>query len=209
MTTTIGSCSHNGVCGHLPEYTVFDYLNNQRPQILKVPSQELTFPLSPEDLNDVKILEAKFDHETNCAGLAAPQIGIAKQIIVFAAPENPDLKKWRSDFTQTMDKTIWINPTYEGIGEDKHEDYEGCFSVLAMAGPVKRFQKIKYQAYTITGEPIEGTAEGYLARVIQHEVDHIHGTLFVDHVPEGYLLKIEEYRRKRAEAIQAGTPTES
>ena len=202
MTTTLSSCTHIPE-KQLPDYTVVNLATNQKPTVLTTPAQKLTFPLTPEDISDIKMLEAKYDGETNCAGLAAPQIGIAKQIIVFAAPYNPDLQKWRPDFTQTMDKTIWINPSYEGIGEDKNEDYEACFSVLEMAGPVKRYKNIHYQAYTMTGELVEGTAEGFLARLIQHETDHINGKLFVDYVPEEQLLKIEEYRKKRAEAIKA------
>jgi peptide deformylase len=176
---------------------------NDKPAVLITPAKRLTFPLTSEDQNDIKVLEAKFDAEKNCAGLAAPQIGIAKQIIVFAAPEDPNLKKWRSDFTQTMGKTLWINPSYEGIGEDKNEDYEACFSVLEMAGPVKRYKNIRYKAYTITGDLVEGLAEGFLARIIQHESDHVNGKLFIDYVPEDQLLKIDEYRKKRAAAIRA------
>jgi len=202
MVTTLSSCTY--VSGDpLPEYSAINIEKNQKPKVLITPAKQLSFPLTPEDLNDIKILEAKFDQEKNCAGLAAPQIGIGKQIIVFSAPYNPDLMKWRPDFTQTMDKTIWINPSYEGIGEDKHEDYEACFSVLEMAGPVNRYKNIKYQAYTVMGELVEGKAEGFLARIIQHEADHVNGKLFVDYVPDDKLLKIEEYRRKRAEAIKA------
>lgn len=202
MTTTLSSCSLNQG-KPLPDYSAVNLTTNQKPVVLITPAQRLSFPLTPEDMNDVRILEEKFDREKNCAGLAAPQIGIAKQIIVFAAPESPDLKKWRTDFTQYMDKTIWINPFYEGVGEEKNEDYEGCFSVLEMAGSVKRYRKIRYRAYTMTGELVEGTAEGFLARIIQHEVDHVNGKLFIDYVPEDQLMKIEDYRKKRAEAIKA------
>jgi len=202
MATTLSSCTY--VPGDpLPDYSAINIGKNQKPKVLTTLAKKLSFPLTSEDLNDIKILEAKFDQEKNCAGLAAPQIGIAKQIIVFAAPYNPDLMKWRPDFTQTMEKTIWINPSYEGIGKDKHEDYEACFSVLEVAGPVKRYRNIKYQAYTVTSERVEGKAEGFLARIIQHEVDHVNGKLFVDYVPDDKLLKIEEYRQKRAEAIKA------
>lgn len=197
--TTLSSCSHPP----LPDYKVLDITKKRAPAVLKTPAKKLSFPLTPEDLNDIRILEAKYDGEKNCAGLAAPQIGIAKQIIVFAAREDPDLKKWRVDFTQTMDKTIWINPSYEGIGVEKNEDYEACFSVLEVAGPVKRYKKIRYQAYTTTGELVEGTAEGFLARIIQHEADHVNGKLFIDYVPEDQLMKITDYRKKRAEALKA------
>lgn len=187
----------------LPDYSVVNLATNQKPAVLVTPAQRLSFPLTPEDINDVRILEAKFDKEENCAGLAAPQIGISKQIIVFAAPENQDLKKWRSDFTQYMGKTIWINPSYKGIGEGKKEDYEGCFSVLDAAGPVKRYNKIQYTAYTINGELVESTAEGFLARIIQHETDHVNGKLFIDYVPKDQLMKMDDYRKKRVEALKA------
>ncbi len=201
MVITLSSCTPVPE-SPLPDYVVVNLATNETPAILTTPAKKLSFPLMPEDMNDIKILEAKYEREKNCAGLAAPQIGIAKQIIVFAAPENPDIKKWRSDFTQTMDKTIWINPSYVGMGTDKNEDYEGCFSVLEMAGPVKRYKSIRYQAYTVTGEFVEGKAEGYLARIIQHESDHIHGKLFIDYVSENQFIKMEDYRKKRAEAIK-------
>jgi len=202
MSTTLSSCTLNHGRA-LPDYCVADLVENQKPVVLTTPAQKLSFPLTHEDINDIRILEAKFDGEKNCAGLAAPQIGIAKQIIVFAAPESQDLKKWRADFTQYMDKVIWINPSYEAIGEDKKEDYEACFSVLEMAGPVKRYSKVRYRAYTTNGDLVEGMAEGFLARIIQHEVDHVNGKLFIDYVPEDQLMKIEDYRKKRAEALKA------
>lgn len=202
MTMVLSSCTHNEN-KPLPEYSVVNLETKQKPKVLITPAKILTFPLTQDDINDVNILEAKFDAEQNCAGLAAPQIGIAKQIIVFAAPENPDLKKWRSDFTQTMDKTIWINPTYEGIGADMNEDYEACFSVFEVAGPVKRYKKIRFKAYQVNGDLVEGIAEGFLARIIQHEIDHVNGKLYIDYVPQGHLLKIEEYRQKRAKAMQS------
>jgi peptide deformylase len=202
MVATLSSCTLNHG-ESLPGYSAVDFTTNQKPDVLTTPAQRLSFPLTTEDINDARILEAKFDGEKNCAGLAAPQIGISKQIIVFATPENQDLKKWRPDFTQYMDKTIWVNPSYEGVGEEKREDYEACFSVLELAGPVRRYNKIRYIAHTITGDFVEGTAEGFLARIIQHEVDHINGKLFIDYVPEDQLMKMDDYRRKRAETLAA------
>lgn len=202
MSITLSSCTLNH--GRpLPDYCVVDLTASQKPVVLTTPAQKLSFPLTPEDINDIRILEAKFDEEKNCAGLAAPQIGIAKQIIVFAAPENQDLKKWRTDFTQYMDKTIWINPSYEAVGDGKREDYEACFSVLEMAGPVQRYNKVRYTAYTISGDLVEGTAEGFLARIIQHEADHVNGKLFIDYISEDQLMKIDDYRKKKAEALKA------
>lgn len=154
-----------------------------------------------DDKRDIKILEAKYDVEENCAGLAAPQIGIAKKIIIFAAEGSEELRKWRPDFTQYMPKTIWINPTYEGITQATHDDYEACFSVKGIAGLVKRYQKIRYHAFTPEGKEVSGEAEGFLARIIQHEVDHVRGVLFVDIAYPDSIKSIEYYRKKRNEAL--------
>lgn len=183
-------------------YVVFES-GKDAPSVLRTKSALLTFPLSVQDMEDVKALEQQFDYEGNCAGLAAPQIGIAKQIIIFAAPDTEELKKWRPDLTQTMPKTIWINAEFEGIAsEGMSEDYEGCFSVKDMAASVSRYRKIKYTAYDVKGNKIEGTAEGYLARVIQHEIDHANGVLFVDKAVPGSVMTIEEYRAKRKAAME-------
>lgn len=204
---TLSSCSTMESPKKLPEYVKINHPGEFHPT-LKTPAQGLSFPLSEEDIRDIHILEAKFDGEENCAGLAAPQIGIKKKIIIFAA-EDPEgiLRKFRPDFTQFMPKTIWVNPSYVGISLDQdvtqnmHEDYEACFSVEDIAGVVPRYKKIRYQAYTLEGEKITGEAEGFLARIIQHEIDHIEGVLFVDRAAPNTLMPIEEYRKKRAKAL--------
>jgi len=88
----------------LPSYVVInnDDQSQELRSVLRTPAQKIAFPLSPEDQESLKILEAKYDVEENCAGLAAPQIGTPKQMIVFEAICSPELKKWRPDFTQEM-----------------------------------------------------------------------------------------------------------
>jgi len=184
------------------EYVSLDPVTREIPAVLITAAKALFFPLTAEDRADIQTLDEQYDSEENCAGLAAPQIGIAKQVIVFSAPEDPQLKKWRKDFTQTMEKTIWVNPSYEAFGEEMHEDYESCFSTADLAGPVKRYCKIRYRAYSVEGVLIEGIAEGFLARIMQHEIDHVHGKLFIDYVPEDQLLPVGEYRKKRAAALE-------
>jgi len=188
---------------NLPSYVILNDPQDNRVNVLRQPAQSLTFPLSKEDREIVQILTDKFEQEDNCAGLAAPQIGFAKQIIIFEVPDDPKLKKWRPDLVQTMPKTVWINPTYEPLGDEKHSDYEGCFSVKDMAGPVARFKTIHYSAYTLEGEHVEGRAEGFLARLLQHEIDHLRGRCFIDYVPDGELLSIEEYRKRRQKAMES------
>ncbi|RZI47107.1 peptide deformylase [Candidatus Finniella inopinata] len=188
----------------LPPYVVINDPNCPNKEVLETPAKAFTFPLTKEDLAIIKILEAKYDAEENCSGLAAPQIGFSKQAIVFALSDDPDLKKWRPDISDTMPKTLWLNPSYEPVGDDKHIDYEGCFSVADVAGPVARYKTIKYAAYSKEGTKIEGVAHGFLARVMQHEIDHIRGILYTQYVPDGKLLPVEEYRRMRVEAMEKG-----
>jgi len=188
----------------LPDYVVLDleHPEDSYTRVLREPAEPFVFPLSDDDKSIIQTLIDKFDQEENCAGLAAPQIGINKQVIVFKVPDDPEYKKWRPDLTDTMPKTVWINPSYVPLGEEKHSDYEGCFSVKDLAGPVPRFKSIRYSAYAPEGEYVEGIARGFLARLIQHEIDHLKGTLFIDYVREGELLPIEEYRKKRREAME-------
>jgi peptide deformylase len=203
MVTLMTSILHAAELNlNLPEYVVFE-VGGIMPTVLKTPAYALTFPLTNADYQDIQILEKKYDSEENCAGLAAPQIGISKQIIIFEVPTDAELKKWRPDCIQSMSKTIWINPSYEGIETmGTHEDYEGCFSVKDVAGPVIRYKKINYKAYDINGTLITGQAEGFLARVIQHEIDHIQGTLCIDRMPTDKIISIEAYRKRRKAAME-------
>jgi peptide deformylase len=187
----------------LPDYVVINKPECLNTQILTTPARTVSFPLSAEDQQIISLLVEKFKNEQNCAGLAAPQIGFHKRIIVFEVKDDPHLKKWRPDLTDTMPMALWINPTYTPLGSEKVTDFEGCFSVDKLGGEVARYKKIAYQAYDEQGRIIKGEAEGFLARVIQHEIDHINGTLFIDLVPSDKLLPIEIYRKKRSEAIKS------
>ncbi len=203
------SCAHEKtrMTMSLPKNPSYVVMNDEqqsmaRRKVLLTEAEALSFPLSEEDMAMLKILEEKFDREENCAGLAAPQIGFSKQIIVFAAKADPTIKKWRPDFSQSMPKTIWINPSYEAAGDEQHADYEACFSVNDMAGMVPRYTKIHYSAYLPDGTKVSGLAEGFLARIIQHEIDHLKGILFTSHVKEDELFNLTEYRRMRREKME-------
>lgn len=188
----------------LPPYVVIN--NENQPEslkkVLRQKATPFTFPLSEADVEVVKTLEAKFDAEENCTGLAAPQIGISKQAIVFAVPDEPWLKKWRPDLSDTMAKTIWLNPKYEAVGDEKHVDYEACFSLEGFAASVPRFKTIKYTANLVDGSAVEGVAHGFLARAIQHEVDHLQGVLYIDYVAAEEVMTIEHYRNLRKAKIE-------
>lgn len=93
----------------LPDYIVWNEQTNSN-SVIRRPAEEMQFPLSEQDVQDIKTLDEKYESEQGCAELAAPQIGISKQFIIFAVADDPRLKKWRSDLTQTMPKSIWLNP---------------------------------------------------------------------------------------------------
>ncbi len=123
-------------------------------------------------------------------GLAANQIGVTKQIVVI------DLTG--SD-AEEKDLIILINPKITK-GEGSDVDEEGCLSVLDLNAKVKRFTKIWVEAQDIDGKPMAFEAEDYYARVIQHEVDHLHGHLFIDWISS---LKRSLYKKKRKKQLQA------
>ena len=123
--------------------------------------------------------------------MAAPQLGFHKRVLILEAEADEEVKKHRPDFSDTLPKSIWVNPSYKPLTEDKTEDWEACFSVENLVGRVKRFTEISYDAWTPEGEKVEGTANGFLARLIQHEIDHLDGILFTDRV-EGECITREE-----------------
>ncbi|WGL60611.1 peptide deformylase [Pigmentibacter sp. JX0631] len=186
----------------LPEYVMYDLKNQTKPKVLRTKAKKLEFPLSTNDRKDIKILVEKFDNEKNIAGLAAPQIGIGKQIIVFALEPTEELKKWRKDIEDTMSKTVWINPSYKGVGTEKILDFEGCFSVNDITGKVSRFKTIEYTAYLENGDKVTGRVSGFLARIIQHEIDHLNKTGIIDLIPKDQWIILSEYLKARTQKIE-------
>ncbi len=111
-------------------------------------------------------------HEISAA-LAAVQIDQLERVVII-----------RSDFEdkQSRDFTVLINPEIVKYEGNVHEDYEGCLSVKDVYGKVPRHTKIRVRAISIDGKPMRFKAEGFLARVIQHEIDHTNGIVFIDHI---------------------------
>jgi|GEM_PF-725228 len=186
----------------MPDYVVIN--NDQCPEfkrnMLRTPSAEITFPISHDIRQMIEQLVAKYDQEKNCAGLAAPQIGFPIQAIVFAVEDTPKMKKWRPDLEGGLPKTIWLNPSYEPVEDKRHIDYEGCFSIDKLACQVARYYHIRYTACTINGDKVVGEAKGYLARVIQHEIDHIRGILCIDCAIPGSIMERDKYIQMRKDA---------
>jgi peptide deformylase len=109
----------------------------------------------------------------NGAGLAAPQIGVQLRVVIFGVKKNP-----RYPDAEEVPDTVLINPTVKPVGREMEEGWEGCLSVPGMRGVVPRYRKVRYTGFDPAGEPIERTVEGFHARVVQHECDHLDGILY-------------------------------
>lgn len=107
------------------------------------------------------------------AGLAAPQIGVDLQLAIFGFSHNP-----RYPDAPPVPATVLINPVITPLGDDREEGWEGCLSVPGLRGRVSRHARIRYTGFDAQGRPIEREAEGFHARVVQHECDHLIGRLY-------------------------------
>jgi len=106
-------------------------------------------------------------------GLAAPQIGEDMQIVIFGFEHNE-----RYPDAPTVPMTVLLNPTIAPLSDEMEEGWEGCLSVPGLRGVVPRYARIRYAGFDPDGRPIEREAEGFHARVVQHECDHLIGRLY-------------------------------
>ncbi len=110
----------------------------------------------------------------NGAGLAAPQIGENLRIVIFGSgqfnPRYPD--------QAPVPRTVLINPVLTPLGDEEENGWEGCLSLPGLRGQVPRFKRVRYQGQDPWGQPIEREVEGFHARVVQHECDHLDGRLY-------------------------------
>ena len=109
----------------------------------------------------------------NGAGLAAPQIGENLQVVIFGFDRNE-----RYPDAPPVPRTVLINPTITPLSSDEEDGWEGCLSVPGLRGVVPRITRIRYQGFDEKGRPIDREADGFHARVVQHEVDHLIGRLY-------------------------------
>jgi peptide deformylase len=109
----------------------------------------------------------------NGAGLAAPQIGVDLQLVIFGFD-----KVERYPDAPAVPRTVLINPEVTPIGEAEVDGWEGCLSVPGLRGVVPRWERIRYTGFDPKGQRIDREADGFHARVVQHEVDHLLGRLY-------------------------------
>jgi len=109
----------------------------------------------------------------NGAGLAAPQIGVGLRMVIFGVRGNP-----RYPAAEEVPDTVLINPLITPLSDELEEGWEGCLSVPGMRGVVPRFRHLRYSGYDEQGRAFERVVQGFHARVVQHECDHLDGILY-------------------------------
>lgn len=156
-----------------------DILKMGDPRLLRIAQPVTEFDTDELHLLITDLLDTMRD--ANGAGLAAPQIGVDLQLVIFGTdtlnPRYPD--------APPVPRTVLINPVItplalaEGEGEIQEEDdWEGCLSVPGLRAMVPRFSRIRYTGFDPYGDPIDRTVDGFHARVVQHECDHLVGKLY-------------------------------
>lgn len=127
------------------------------------------------------LIEDMFDtmEAEDGAGLAAPQIGVNLRVVIFGFDSNP-----RYPDSNAVPKTILINPIITPLSNETEDGWEGCLSVPGMRGIVSRYKQIQYTGFDATGKAIEVNAEGFHARVVQHECDHLDGVIYTQRLTD-------------------------
>jgi peptide deformylase len=113
----------------------------------------------------------------NGAGLAAPQIGVSLRVVIFGS-RDPAHRNPRYPDAEPVPHTVLVNPVLTPLSMVLEDDWEGCLSVPGMRGKVPRFIQLAYRGFDVDGHPVERTAQGFHARVVQHECDHLDGVLY-------------------------------
>jgi peptide deformylase len=109
----------------------------------------------------------------NGAGLAAPQIGVQLRVVIFGVHSNP-----RYPDVEEVPDTVLINPELTPLSDEMEEGWEGCLSVPGMRGWVPRWKRLRYKGFDENGKAFKREVEGFHARVVQHEADHLDGILY-------------------------------
>jgi peptide deformylase len=136
-------------------------------------------------LHDLATTMTHIMQQHHGVGLAAPQIGIGQRVIIFSVPAT------RTENGEDWPLQILLNPTFTPLSEAQEAGIEGCLSLPGLRGTVPRYYHIGYCGYDIRGNKIEREAKGFHARVVQHEIDHLDGIMYVDRLSQSSNLFYE------------------
>src|SRR5665213_89348 len=156
---------------------------------------EVAAPVARFNTTELDALIADMDDTMRAAfgaGIAAPQIGVSLRVVIFEVAENP-----RYPHIAPVPYTVLVNPVVVPLDAYEEEGWEGCLSVPGMRGLVPRARRVHYQGFDQTGACIDRTVEGFHARVVQHEVDHLDGVLYPRRVRDLRNFGFEDTRADR------------
>jgi peptide deformylase len=162
-------------------------VNEKDTAVLRKKCSEIAAPLNKEDRSAVQTLIDSFLARDDASGLAAPQIGISKRIIVFRIKGFEEKGKIKPDEFEVL-----INPRITQARGEKVSMAEGCLSCPEIQVEISRFPEIKVRALNAKGEKISKRYLDYVARIVQHETDHLDGKLIVDYEGDLYYPKSKE-----------------
>jgi peptide deformylase len=154
-----------------PTMTVREILKMGDPRLLRIAKPVERFD-TPEMRELIADMFETMKH-ANGAGLAAPQIGVDLQLVIYGYDSNV-----RYPEAPPVPKTVLINPVITPLDDAEVDDWEGCLSVPGLRGVVPRWERIRYTGFDELGNPIDREADGFHARVVQHECDHLIGRLY-------------------------------
>lgn len=152
-------------------------INEEEARILRKPSLDIPIPIDSDGQRDIKTLVSAFLERDDALGLAAPQIGINKRIIVFRNKGFNEKERINSE----NDYNVLINPRITQLRGEEVSASEGCLSCPEIKVEVSRFPEIKVRACDPMGRKISKRYTDFLARIAQHEIDHLEGKLIVDY----------------------------
>lgn len=167
------------------------------PRLLQVAEEITEFNTPQLD----SLIEDMFDtmKAEDGAGLAAPQIGVGLRLVIFGFDTNP-----RYPDSSAVPRTVLINPVITHLSDEQESGWEGCLSVPGMRGMVSRFSRIRYTGFDAAGNAIDVTAEGFHARVVQHECDHLDGIIYTQRLTDPKKFGFTEELLRSGQLASAG-----
>jgi peptide deformylase len=146
--------------------------------VLRLQAQMVTEPGSVETQQIIQALQDTLA-TTQGVGIAAPQISVSKRIIIIASRPTP-----RYPSAPLMEPTVMINPAFQKLSDIREKDWEGCLSVPGIRALVPRYTEILINYINQQNDLVEARLDGFVARVFQHEFDHLEGTVYLDRVED-------------------------
>jgi peptide deformylase len=147
-------------------------------KVLRLPAQVVTDVQSSETEQIIETMQDTLA-TTQGVGIAAPQISISRRIIIIASRPTP-----RYPSAPLMEPTVMINPAFQTLSDTQEKDWEGCLSIPGIRALVPRYKEILISYTTQQGDLVEARMEDFVARVFQHEFDHLEGKVYLDRVED-------------------------